>query len=193
MWQSPLYIYVQVNVAVYPVYLCSGKCGSLPCDGRFYDTPATSTCYANISTNYKFYLAFENSICPHYVTEKSFRTLLWGVVPIVMATSDITEHLPPNSYIDVSNFTSPQHLATYLQLLDKRDDLYNRYFEWRKHYEVVITDKISKDFLCNICDLVKRTQNVKPKSKDFLPWFDSLGKCENSTEFGKRIGLSEFK
>jgi len=57
--------------------------------------------------DYKFYLAFENSICPDYVTEKLFNTLLFTTVPIVYGGADYEAiGAPPNSYIDVRNFTS---------------------------------------------------------------------------------------
>jgi hypothetical protein len=33
--------------------------------------------------DYKFYIAAENSICPDYITEKFYRALEMGVVPVV--------------------------------------------------------------------------------------------------------------
>ena len=45
------------------------KCG--PANGG----ESNSECDAMIEENYKFFLAFENSLCTDYVTEKFFRTL----------------------------------------------------------------------------------------------------------------------
>lgn len=42
-----------------------GSCGSLRC-------PRTKECYQLLDTKYKFYLAFENSNCVDYITEKLF-------------------------------------------------------------------------------------------------------------------------
>ena len=42
-----------------------------------------SQCYDSLWDNYKFYLAFENSDCNHYITEKFWNALANGVVPIV--------------------------------------------------------------------------------------------------------------
>lgn len=42
-----------------------GSCGSLRC-------PRTKECYRLLDTTYKFYLAFENSNCVDYITEKLF-------------------------------------------------------------------------------------------------------------------------
>ena len=37
---------------------------------------------------YKFYLAFENSICRDYVTEKFFQRMKQGIVPVVFGGAD---------------------------------------------------------------------------------------------------------
>lgn len=42
-----------------------GFCGSLRC-------PRTEECFRLLDTTYKFYLAFENSNCVNYITEKFF-------------------------------------------------------------------------------------------------------------------------
>ena len=49
-----------------------GACGNLTCGNRFDNkTDAQDeTCRKMASENYKFYIAFENSLCLDYVTEK---------------------------------------------------------------------------------------------------------------------------
>ena len=58
---------------------------------------------------YKFSLAFENSLCRDYVTEKFWRILNETLsIPIVMGGADYKALAPPDSYLDVTNFTSPK-------------------------------------------------------------------------------------
>ena len=51
-----------------------GNCGE-PCNGE---------CFTGLRKQYKFYLAFENSVCAEYVTEKFFNALADGLVPVFL-------------------------------------------------------------------------------------------------------------
>ena len=54
-----------------------GRCGK-PC--------LFSNCRAVLSQKYKFLLAFENSFCKEYITEKFFETLQYDIIPVVMGS-----------------------------------------------------------------------------------------------------------
>ena len=71
--------YVEELMKYIPVDIY-GRCGDYPCANK----SGTFPCDYKVATNYKFYLAFENSICVDYVTEKFFNNMLLPVVPIVM-------------------------------------------------------------------------------------------------------------
>ena len=91
--------------------------------------------------SHKFYLAFENSNCVDYITEKVYKILEphMTTVPIIMNGVDNLQNiLPPKSYIDVNDFSSAEELAEYLLRLDRNDDLYNEYFAWRSTYRCIL-------------------------------------------------------
>ena len=91
--------------------------------------------------SYKFYLAFENSNCMDYITEKVYKVLEphMTTVPIIMSGEcNLEQLLPPKSYINVNSFSSVKELASYLLELDKNDKLYNEYFAWRSSYTCVL-------------------------------------------------------
>nr|XP_007993134.1 4-galactosyl-N-acetylglucosaminide 3-alpha-L-fucosyltransferase FUT5 [Chlorocebus sabaeus] len=86
-------------------------------------------------SRYKFYLAFENSLHPDYITEKLWRNALeaWAV-PVVLgpSRSNYERFLPPDAFIHVDDFQSPKDLARYLQQLDNDHARYLSYFRWRE-------------------------------------------------------------
>jgi alpha-1,3-fucosyltransferase len=60
-----------------------GKCGQ-KCPDKFEATDQTGDCKEIISKKYMFYLAFENSICTDYISEKFFNILKYDIVPVVL-------------------------------------------------------------------------------------------------------------
>ena len=47
---------------------------------------------------------------------------------------DYAKFLPPNSYINIEDFSNPADLADYLRFLEKNVTEYNKYHQWRKDY-----------------------------------------------------------
>jgi hypothetical protein len=85
-----------------------------------------------VISRYKFTLAFENSICRDYVTEKFFDPLVAGSVPVYLGAPNVDDFAPgDNCYINASQFGSPQALAAYLMALAEDEAAYARYFEWK--------------------------------------------------------------
>lgn len=116
----------------------------------------------NTIKKYKFTLAFENSNDRDYVTEKFFQPLEVGSVPVFYGTTNIYDFAPPNSYIAASDFESAKELAEYLDYLDKNDDEYEKYLEWKytgewgDNFKRVI--EIRK--MNSICQLLQRIKNM---------------------------------
>ncbi|XP_053615987.1 glycoprotein 3-alpha-L-fucosyltransferase A isoform X2 [Plodia interpunctella] len=123
-----------------------GACGSQHCPR------ADPHCLEMLNKDYKFYLAFENSNCRDYITEKFFvNGLQHNVIPIVMGAraSEYAAAAPHNSYVHVDEFTGPEELAAYLRRLDENDTLYNSYFKWKGTGEFINTY-----FFCRVCAMV---------------------------------------
>lgn len=71
-----------------------------------------------LCADYRIYLAFENSNCDEYLTEKLWYNAYFKyAIPVVMGgTRENYERLcPPKSFIHVDDFDSPQSLADYLR------------------------------------------------------------------------------
>jgi alpha-1,3-fucosyltransferase len=76
-----------INIDVY------GKCGDFRCH-----LPKPGC--VDLGEKYLFYLAFENSLCVDYVTEKLYKALYFKVIPVVLNGADMTRFLPPKSVSD---------------------------------------------------------------------------------------------
>ena len=102
--------------------------------------------FVSLAPIYKFYLAFENSNCFEYITEKYWKTLGQNVIPVVRGAANYKEIAPENSYIDVNDFESPESLAKHLLYLDENDDKYLEYFSWTHK-----TSLFKPRIFCQLC------------------------------------------
>jgi alpha-1,3-fucosyltransferase len=135
-----------------------GGCGNLSCalDVLHHSDPQ---CYNMLESTYKFYISFENAICPDYVTEKFFKIMGHDIVPIVYGGADYTQHAPPHSYIDARKF-KPKELAAYLKLLDANDTLYNEYFWWKDYYSVEYSvEDMTRHGFCDLCQKLHEAED----------------------------------
>lgn len=81
---------------------------------------------------YKFVIAFENSILDDYVTEKLYDPLIAGAVPIYFGAPNITDYLPDAScLVNAAHFSSPKELAEYIELCYRDESRYMQYHKWR--------------------------------------------------------------
>ena len=139
MYVERLMVYMDVHVY--------GQCGGA------YDCPKQDEelCMARVNDEYKFIFAFENSLCEDYVTEKVWQIMQrqLNVVLVVLGHTRYAEILPSHSFIDVSDYSSPESLAKYLMRLDADDALYNEYFRWKASYDCTGN---GPPMGCQLCD-----------------------------------------
>jgi alpha-1,3-fucosyltransferase 10 len=82
---------------------------------------------------YKFCVSFENALEIDYVTEKFFDPLLVGTVPVYRGAPNIDRFAPgANAFVDANKFSEPSELAAYLKDLDRDNEAYRRFFQWRE-------------------------------------------------------------
>lgn len=112
-----------------------GQCGHFKCSRA-----DENSCWQQVEKDYFFYLAFENSICKDYVTEKFFNAMNHSVVPIVLGGANYTQMAPVHSHInayqDYKNDAG--QLAKYLNDLMTNKAEYIKYFWWKSFYSGTI-------------------------------------------------------
>jgi len=150
-----------------------GACGTKKCPRS-----EQKRCFSMLNTDYKFYLAFENSNCKEYITEKFFvNGLGHDVIPIVMGAryEDYVKASPEKSFIHVDQFKSPKELAAYLHELDSDDEKYNEYFQWKGTGEFINTK-----FFCRVCAMIHDTQRRPSQYRSIAnvnEWWRGDGTC----------------
>ncbi|XP_049826114.1 alpha-(1,3)-fucosyltransferase B isoform X2 [Aethina tumida] len=148
---------------------------------------------------YKFVIAFENAECKDYITEKLWRPLIAGSVPIYWGSPTVEDWLPTNnSVILLNNFESIESLAAYIKQVNNNDTLYNLFLTHKLQNTVQNinlkahlgdADEYNSiaDFECFICKRIHNGFNQTPKERvyDCLPPRDpswnghwNVGKCQ---------------
>lgn len=131
----------------------------------------------DIVAKYKFSLAMENAVCTDYITEKFWRPLEAGSVPIVRGSPTIRDWAPDvnASIIVASDFSSPKELADYLLYLDTHSEEYEKFLLWKqagitnerllnhmneREWHINEWDKLNfiDGFECFVCDQVHETK-----------------------------------
>lgn len=150
-----------------------GECGPLKCSRS-----DENSCWKNVEENYYFYLAFENSICKDYLTEKFFNSMNTSVVPIVLGGANYEEIAPKNSYINAwVDFKNPADLARFLQGLIDSPEKYSEYFWWKEFYRVTSVDSRSiAKYQCEVCK--KLQESGTSVYNDLSEWWEHKSKCK---------------
>ena len=104
-----------------------GACGS---DSKYKEKMKNE----GIHRHYKFFAAFENSICPDYITEKVLDPIQWNSVPIVAGASrkEYEKHLPGSAFIHIEDYPSLEVFAEDLLAISKSKVRYDKFFDWRR-------------------------------------------------------------
>lgn len=184
---------------------------SMPCDHHASDEIKNS-CLKNLFDSYKFYMAFENCNCDHYITEKYWQFYYesnffsMNIVPVVRGPPE--KHYGGKTfgfktYIHADSFDSPKSLAEYLLYLDRNNTAYLEYFEWKKEafkkfksqMELVQMDKpiefLDKTYstmeapFCEICSKLHDNSYLNNQNKPGLKitqFFNPVRDCHDGSD-----------
>ncbi|XP_071853151.1 glycoprotein 3-alpha-L-fucosyltransferase A-like [Apostichopus japonicus] len=168
-----------------------GACGELSCPRR-----RGINC-AKVFARYKFIVAFENSCCGGYITEKFWFTVTrYNAIPVVIGPPkmDYEQLVPPNSFIHADDFSSMKDLAEYILRVSQDQALYDSYFKWKTIGKAVnncIVDILAftNVGMCRLIDFIREKQHELPK-QPFDPYGPNwMGGCN---ECGERNWVKEY-
>ena len=150
-----------------------GKCGPLKASSE-----GDGTLFRQrLAVRYKFYIAFENSDCDDYITEKFWDTLSLGMIPIVRGKRiNYQKFAPPMSYIHADSFETPRDLANYLKNVSTNATLFNKYHQWRRTYRSEFKRiSANPDWICDLCEQVHVSP---PKTVNVYKHFSEDTRCD---------------
>ncbi|KAM9476509.1 4-galactosyl-N-acetylglucosaminide 3-alpha-L-fucosyltransferase 9-like isoform 1-T5 [Clarias gariepinus] len=134
--------------------------------------------YFPVMASCKFYLAFENSVHKDYITEKLNGPLAAGTVPVVLGPprQNYEDFSPGSSFIHIDDFPNAEALANHLLALDKDDEAYRHYFDWRKHVsatpQLTAWNQEFVTYICHACEYISRHKEYKV-AHDIYKWYFS--------------------
>ena len=85
-----------------------------------------------LTAEYMFSLVLENAHIDSYVTDKLFRALQAGTIPVYRGAADVAKYLPhAAAVINVRDFKTEGDLATYLHEVSHSEELWRKHVAWR--------------------------------------------------------------
>ncbi len=163
-----------------------GDCGNFSCPMNKTHPNVEEKCFRGVGKTYYFYLAFENSLCNDYVTEKILQGWFYDMVPVVHGSFD--DVLPPYSALDVRDFASPRDLAVKMKFLRNNSTEYLKYFQFKKSYDIVRHD-CDRGF-CRLCEILHDPGYQYKSRFDVHQWWVGEGECWTEEETGHLLGLN---
>ncbi|KRZ83990.1 Alpha-(1,3)-fucosyltransferase C [Trichinella sp. T8] len=162
-----------------------GYCGSKKCKKTDQAYQEYDPCEMMFRKEYKFYIAFENTVCTDWVTEKTFNRINMHSVPIVLSRKIYSKIAPNMSFIAADDFKSPADLAQYLKYLHSNTDKYIQYFKWKTKFDSVPFPNGFHLAFCQLCKRIKKENEdgkfiISPKATDLKRWFIDSAECNNS-------------
>ncbi|XP_055862442.1 glycoprotein 3-alpha-L-fucosyltransferase A-like [Biomphalaria glabrata] len=133
-----------------------GGCSDRKCGVIHYRTSDNSLCLPMLSKQYKFYLAFENSFCKDYISEKFFKLFQEvDVIPVVRGGFDYKKYLPSGIFVDASDFKTPEDLAKYLLQLGSNQKEYVKMLKRKNRW----FERYMTPFRCAVCEALHTTKD----------------------------------
>ena len=119
-------------------------------------------------SNYLFYLAFENTNEPGYITEKVFDALIAGSVPIYYGHNDCKKVIPhKKAVIFIDDYNDITSLVNYLKYLINNETAYEEHRHWRYTFNSSSSSS-SSSWQCNICSYAWNYYNNNNNNNNYL-------------------------
>ncbi|VEN58429.1 unnamed protein product [Callosobruchus maculatus] len=127
--------------------------------------------YMTFISKYKFIISIENAACYDYITEKLWRPLIVGSIPIYFGAPNIRDWLPnDHSAILLDDFENMEELGKYINQVDNDDELYNEFLQHKTRQKInnnflkqfTMVEQPIIDFECYVCSTLHKNAPPAP-------------------------------
>ncbi|XP_060591150.1 alpha-(1,3)-fucosyltransferase C-like [Ruditapes philippinarum] len=127
---------------------------------------------------YKYFLAFENSICNDYISEKFFQNYNHSWIILVRGGADYHKLLPKETFINTADFLNVSSLVQYLIEVSNDREIYENYLRKKDRF---ISLRWPRNRNCEICRRLNNLNRFK-KSYENVGQFLNLGQCRRAAD-----------
>lgn len=151
-----------------------GKCGKeWNCGRRF----VHDDCF-EIINNYKFYLAFENSLCSNYFTEKIYDNFDYDAILVSRGgkKGQIKQIMPDGTYVTADDFKNAKELGEYLKSMST--EKYRTLLEEKLKYTTLGSyDSVFHGAMCDLCEKMNKQDKFRKTIKNMEELLYSSTPC----------------
>ena len=94
-------------------------------------TIATAEGRIALMKQYRIVLALEKTKAKDHITNMVWEALASGAVPVILGAENISDRLPPKSFINVNTFKTYGELGDYVKQVVADEELWQSYHKWR--------------------------------------------------------------
>uniref|UniRef100_A0A6P7FLX8 Fucosyltransferase n=1 Tax=Diabrotica virgifera virgifera TaxID=50390 RepID=A0A6P7FLX8_DIAVI len=129
--------------------------------------------YMEFISKYKFIISIENAACQDYISEKFWRPLIVGSIPIYFGATNIKEWFPNElSAILVEDFSDMRSLADFIKKVNANDTLYSSFLEHKLSQKIsnerlkneILSEHPIPEFECYVCTQIHENRNFKTRN-----------------------------
>ncbi|KAH3856939.1 hypothetical protein DPMN_099534 [Dreissena polymorpha] len=135
-----------------------------------------------VDMQYKFYLAFENSLCTDYITEKVYKWYPQDIIVVVRGKAKYSKFLPNNTYINADDFNSPRALSEYLNELGSNEEAYTGFLKRKDLYHVVTEVESVQTAFCSLCRKLNNVDFNRKTIENVTQWWYETDNKSNTNE-----------
>ena len=147
------------------------KCGP----GRWHH----DDCFDILNTTYRYYLAFENTLCDDYITEKFYENFEYDIIQVVRGGNPKFRPLDisKEAYVSASDFKNAHALGKYLQSLSSNTSKYTTMLETKGGYQIVPYMELFDSAVCEICQRLNNKHLYRSVYEDINQWILTHQQC----------------